>query len=116
MVKIYKKLILPLLFLLVVYLVYSIYFAPKQGLGSFRDFSTNNTASKRIRVQVIHERGFNIDPDGRGASFFAKDRSGIEMRISAINGLPDGIDTVKTVILNGHLHQNNFEASEVILE
>lgn len=114
--KIYKKLILPVLVLFVVYLVYTTYFAPKQGLGSFRDFSTNNTASKRIRVQVIHERGFNIDPAGKGASFFAKDRSGIEMRISAVNGLPDGIDTVKTVILNGHLHQNNFEASEVILE
>lgn len=116
MAKIYKKLILPFLVLFVVFLVYTTYFAPKQGLGSFRDFSTNNTASKRIRVQVIHERGFDIDPNGKGASFFAKDRSGIEMRISAINGLPAGIDTVKTVILNGHLHQNNFEASEVILE
>jgi len=116
MVKIYKKLILPILLLFVVYLVYTTYFAPKQGLGSFRDFSTNNTASRKIRVQVIHERGFAIDPKGEGASFFAKDRAGIEMKISALNGLPEGMDTARTVVLNGHLHQNNFEASEVILE
>jgi len=116
MSKSYKKLILPVLLLLVVYLVYSTYFAPKQGLGSFKDFSTNNTASRKIRVQVVHERGFITDPSGRGASFFGKDRLGIEMMISAINGLPEGIDTAKTVILNGHMHQNNFEASEVIVE
>ncbi len=116
MVKIYKKLILPLLLLLIVYLVYSTYFAPKQGLGSFSDLSTNNTASKKIRVQVVHERGFLIDPKGTTAYFFAKDRSGIEKKIAAINGLPDGIDTALTVVLTGHLHKESFEASEVILE
>ncbi|GBD86843.1 hypothetical protein BMS3Abin03_00767 [bacterium BMS3Abin03] len=116
MVKTYKKLILPVLLLLIIYLVYSTYFAPKQGLGSFRDFSTNNTASKKIRVLVVHERGFTIDPKGEGASFFAKDRLGIEVKIFAINGLPEGIDSAKTVILNGHMHQDNFEASEVVVE
>jgi len=112
--KIIQKLILPVLILAVIVLIYFVYFAPKEGLGSFSDFDPNNSAVKDIRVKVITEQGFERTSEG-GAVFFVSDMTNITVRVSA-DKVPPGIESATFVILKGHLSQNGFHAHDVVLE
>jgi cytochrome c-type biogenesis protein CcmE len=113
--KYVQKLILPVLILAVALLIYSIYFSPKKGLGSFSDFDPNNNAVKDIRVKVVAERGIEKTSHG-GAKFYAADKSNNVIVINA-DKVPEGIESAQIVILRGHLSQNNsFHAHDVLLE
>ena len=113
--KTLQKFILPVLFLVVVFLVYTFYFSPKTDLGSFSDFDPNNSAVKDIRVKIVQERGMNKSPEG-GATFFASDKNETVIQVNA-DKVPEGIESAQTVILKGHLSQNNsFHAHDVLLE
>ena len=113
--KYLQKLILPVLIVAAVLLIYSIYFSPKKGLGSFADFDPNNSAVKDIRVKIVTERGFERTSQG-GAQFYAVDKNNSVIAINA-DKVPEGIESSQIVTLRGHMSQNNsFHAHDVLLE
>jgi cytochrome c-type biogenesis protein CcmE len=109
-----QKLILPLMILIIVFLIYSIYFSPQKGLGSFSDFDPNNNANKDIKVRIVQEKGIARDQDV--SIFYAVDKNGTEVMVQAPLMLPQNIETADAVILRGHLHKEYFHAAEVLTE
>ncbi len=111
-----QKLILPVLFVLVIVVIYLVYFAPKDELGSFSDFDPNNSAVKEIRVVLLSERGINKDSHG-GATFFVRDSNPTTaMQVNA-DHVPTGIESATVLILHGHLSGSSaFHAHEVEIE
>jgi hypothetical protein len=103
-----QKLILPALVLVVIVLVYSIYFSKGEGLGSFSDFDTNNSAVKDIKVQILQDKGINNN------AFYVVDKTGKEVLVHA-DHLPTGIESAQTVVLRGHLNKDSFHAHDVLL-
>ena len=103
-----QKLILPLLVISIIALVYFVYFTA-EGLGSFSDFDVNNSASKDIKVEILHERGINNN------AFFVIDKTGKEVLVNA-DHLPPGIESAKVVVLRGHLNKDSFHAHDVLLD
>ena len=112
--KILQKLILPLMILIIVFVIYSIYFSTKKGLGSFSDFDPNNNANKDIKVGIVHEKGITKNQDA--SIFYAVDKNGTEVMVQAPLTLPKNIETAKEVLLRGHLHEEYFHAVEVLNE
>lgn len=113
--KTLQKFILPILVIAIIGIVYTIYFSPKEGLGSFSDFDPNNNAVKDIRVMLILERGITKTPDG-GAVFFVSDRDNNVLQVNA-DKVPSEFDSAEIIILKGHLSQNNsFHAHDVLLD
>jgi hypothetical protein len=109
-----QKLILPILIIIIIGLVYFLYFAPKEGLGSFSDFDPNNNAVKDIRVKIVHDQRINKTPEG-GAVFFAADKNNTVIQINA-DKIPSGIESAEIVLLKGHLSQGGFHAHDVVLD
>lgn len=104
-----QKLILPALIIIVIVLVYSVYFSKEEGLGSFSNFDTNNSAVKDIRVEILQDRGI-IDSE-----FYVRDKTGKIIVVHSDN-IPAGIESAKTVILRGHLNKDSFHAHNVLLD
>jgi hypothetical protein len=110
-----QKLILPILAIVIVLGIYFIYFAPKEGLGSFKDFDPNNSAVKEIRVLFDKEKGISHTPDG-GIIFFVTDKDNTMMQVNT-DKIPNGLNSARTIIIEGHLNQgNSFHAHEVLLD
>jgi hypothetical protein len=103
-----QKLILPLLVISIIALVYFVYFS-SEGLGSFSDFDINNSASKDIKVEILHEKGINNN------AFFVIDKTGKEVLVHA-DHLPSGFESAKIVVLRGHLNKDSFHAHDVLLD
>jgi hypothetical protein len=103
-----QKLILPLLIVSLIALVYFVYFSA-EGLGSFSDFDVNNSASKDIKVQVLHDRGFNNN------TFYVADKTG-KIVLVQTDHLPQGIESAQTIVLRGHLNKDSFHAHDVLLD
>ena len=112
--KILQKLILPLIIIIIVFLIYSIYFAPNKGLGSFSDFDPNNNANKDIKVKIALDKG--ITRDKETSTFYAIDKNGTEVMVQAPPMLPQDVENEGEVILRGHLHKEYFHAVEVLTE
>ena len=103
-----QKLILPLLVISIIALVYFVYFTA-EGLGSFSDFDVNNSASKDIKVEILHEKGINNN------AFFVIDKTGKEVLVHA-DHFPSGFESAKIVVLRGHLNKDSFHAHDVLLD
>lgn len=103
-----QKLILPLLVIIIIALVYFIYFS-KEGLGSFSDFDTNNSAVKDIKVEILQEKGINNN------EFFAVDKTGKVVLVHA-DRIPLGLESAKIIVLRGHLNKDSFHAHDVLLD
>jgi cytochrome c-type biogenesis protein CcmE len=114
-VKNLQKLVIPGLLVILVAAIYIFYLSPKKGLGNFDDFDPNAHIQKEINVLFVADQGIQPSSDNSRVVFFAKDKKGQQVRVSAPNELPDGFETAKVVILFGHLHGKNFEASSVTL-
>jgi cytochrome c-type biogenesis protein CcmE len=113
--KTLQKFILPLLVLAIIGIIYTVYFSPKEGLGSFSDFDPNNNAVKDIRVKLIYDRGITRTQGG-GAVFFVSDKDNNVLQVNA-DKIPPELDSVEIIILKGHLSQNNsFHAHDVLLD
>ncbi len=115
MTKQIKLTIVVIVLLFLGYLGYSVYFTSKEGTESFSKFDPNSTANKTITVEVITEKGFS-QSQGGGATFFVKDKSGVEKKVTFDKELPPGIKDSKTVTLLGHLHGDYFHASEIYID
>jgi len=109
-----QKLILPLLIVLIIFIVYTLYFAGGDNLGSFDDFDPNNNAVKEIRVQVLPDQ--NINSQGGSFSFIVADKDGKTLQAFGSASLPQGIGEAKTIILKGHVNQSGFCTHEVLTD
>lgn len=112
--KFLQKIILPLLIGLVIFVIYTFYFADKSDLGSFSEFDPNNNAVKDIRVKLLNDRGVNMQ--GGEIIFYVVDRNGKVMMVSGALQLPDNFDKAETIVLKGHLTQGGFHAHGVELD
>lgn len=108
-----QKLILPILLILIVFLIYTFYFA-KSGLGSFDDFDPNNNAVKEIRVKVLPNQ--NINSESGSFSFIVADKDGKTLQAFGSASLPQGIGEAETIILKGHVNQSGFCTHEVLTD
>ncbi len=111
--KTIQKLILPLLFVLLIIIVYSVYFSPQKGLGSFSDFDTNNTANKEIIVKLIKDKPISKDENNGISTFYVLDKNGVEQPVQGPLMLPNNFNDAETIKLRGHLHTDHFHATEV---
>ena len=109
-----QKLILPVLIVAAFLIIYFFYFAPKDTLGNFSSFDPNNTATKDIKVKVVTERG--IQSNMQGTMFYAVDAKGVEVYVQGPPNLENELKESGTVTLRGHLHNDYFHASEVMLD
>lgn len=114
--KTLQKFILPLLIITIIFFIYSIYFSPSEGLGSFSNFDTNNTGNKDIKVEIVRTKEIKEDKQNQSVSFYAKDKDGKEVLVEAPLPLPNGFDDAKTIFLRGHLHPDHFHAAEILLK
>lgn len=112
--KFLQKIILPLLIGLVIFVIYTFYFAGKSDLGSFNDFDPNNSAVKDIRVKLLSERGINHL--GGETVFYVVDKNGKVVMVSGAMQLPENFDKAETIILKGHLTQGGFHAHSVEID
>lgn len=112
--KTLQKLILPLLIGLVIFVIYTFYFAGKSDLGSFNDFDPNNNAVKDIKVKLLSDRGINTQ--GGELVFYVVDKNGKVMMVSGSFQLPDNFDKAEVIILKGHLTQGGFHAHGVEID
>ncbi len=108
-----QKLILPILLILIVFLIYTFYFA-KSGLGSFDDFDPNNNAVKEIRVKVLPNQ--NINSESGSFAFIVADKDGKTLQAFGSASLPQGIGEAETIILKGHVNQSGFCTHEVLAD
>ncbi|WP_407930860.1 hypothetical protein [Ignavibacterium album] len=112
--KFLQKIILPLLIGLVIFVIYTFYFAGKSDLGSFNDFDPNNSAVKDIRVKLLSER--DINHQGGETVFYVVDKNGKVVMVSGAMQLPENFDKAETIILKGHLTQGGFHAHSVEID
>jgi cytochrome c-type biogenesis protein CcmE len=110
-----QKFILPALIIIAAIAIYSIYFTPKKGLGSFADFDPNNNANKDIRVKIVETRGIRQDASG-STIFYAVDRHGTEVLVQGPPNISPDVRTAETVVLRGHLHKEYFHAADVVAD
>jgi len=108
-----QKLILPILLILIVFLIYTFYFA-KSGLGSFDDFDPNNNAVKEIKVKVLPNQ--NINSESGSFAFIVADKDGKTLQAFGSASLPQGIGEAETIILKGHVNQSGFCTHEVLAD
>jgi hypothetical protein len=113
--KTLQKLILPALLLAAILIIYFIYFAPKDELGLYSNFDTNNNGNKEIKVVLVLEKGIQTDPVNQSSTFYASDAKGVQQLVQAPYPLPNGIEQSDIIILRGHLHEDHFHATEVSL-
>lgn len=112
--KALQKFILPLLIGLVIFVIYTFYFAGKSDLGSFSDFDPNNNAVKDIKVKLLSDRG--ISQQGGELVFYVVDKNGKVMMVSGALQLPENFDKADVIILKGHLTQGGFHAHGVEID
>ena len=108
-----SKLILPLLFMVVLAVIYYIYFAPTKELGSFSKFEGGSEINQQINVGVVKENGFERDAKGGIISFYAKDKDNLEIKITLHEPAPEEIVNAEVVKLMGHMHENSLTASKI---
>ncbi len=108
-----SKLILPLIFAVVIFVIYLTYFAPSKQLGSFSRFSGGSEVNQKINVAVVKSKGFERDAKGGITAFYALDKNNIEAKITLHEPAPEEIVNAEVVELMGHMHGNSFVAAKV---
>lgn len=109
-----QKLILPGLVITIAAILYFLYFAPTDELGSFTKFDPNNNASLPIIVKFVSEKGARRASNGETV-FYVVDKHGKEMQVSSVVQLPPGIQDSKSIVITGHLSGGGFHAHGVEL-
>lgn len=108
-----QKLTLPVLIIAVAAVLYFLYFSPKDDLGFFSDFDTNNNANRDIIVKLLPEKGFVQDKNAGGTIFYVEDGAGKVVKVIGPLTLPPGLDITNRVTLRGHLHGDYFHAATI---
>ena len=109
-----QKLILPLLVVAIIGVIYFLYFAPKDELGSFSDFDTNNSANKEIIIGINQSKEIVEDQANGITTFYGVDKNGQEYLVQTpFISLTELAGKTK-IKLSGHLHPDHFHASEIL--
>ena len=108
-----KKLILPLLILITIFMIYTFYFAPNKDTGSFNIFNTNSEINQEIVVKLVANKKFTRNTNGEITSFYVKDKNNKVVLVSSHEGLPESLKKAKLLKLLGHLHSDGFSAAKV---
>lgn len=115
MQKSIKYIILAVVVLFAIYLVYGISSSTSEAIGTFDKFDVNSTASKDIKVEIVHEKGVTSNPEG-GMMFFVKDKNGVVKKVTLDISLPQLNNDHRFITLRGHLHGDYFHATSGELE
>ena len=110
-----QKLILPGLIVFILAILYFLYFAPSDDLGSFARMDTNSNASVPIVVKLVKEKGVQRTKEGTYI-FYVVDIQNKEVLINGLEKLPPGISDSKSMVLTGHLSsETSFHAHGIEL-
>ncbi len=109
----YIKILLFAVTALVVLFVSYSYMTPTANLGDFSKFSPNSEINQAINVAIVNSRTMERTPDGKIASFFAKDKNNVELLVTPHEPVSEEIFQSEVVELLGHLHGDVFTASRV---
>ncbi|MBL8016381.1 MAG: hypothetical protein JNK43_03855 [Ignavibacteria bacterium] len=110
-----KILIAGIVVLFAIYLIYGISSSTSEAIGTFDKFDVNSTASKDIKVEIVHEKGVTTNPEG-GMMFFVKDKNGDVKKVTLDMELPQLNNDHRFITLRGHLHGDYFHATSAELD
>jgi cytochrome c-type biogenesis protein CcmE len=110
-----SKIILPLIFSVIIIIMYFTHFTSTNEIGSFTKFSPGSEINQEIIVVIVKSKGFEKDTKGNIVSFYAEDKNGVEARVSFHEPLPKNIINAEVVEILGHMHGNNLVASRVLI-
>ena len=97
-----QKYILPVLVIFILAILYFLYFAPSDELGSFARLDTNSNASVPIIVKMVKEKGAQRTQDGTYI-FYVLDKDNKEVLVTGLDNLPPGMNDTKSMVLTGHM-------------
>lgn len=105
------KVFIPTVLLLAIYVIYQI--SGQDEIGLFEKYKSSGEINQNIKVYVVTEKGFSRDASNRIVAFIAKDKNGVESRISLNNPAPPDLPQAEIVELFGHMHGPDFVAASV---
>ncbi|MBZ0181580.1 MAG: hypothetical protein K8F60_03925 [Melioribacteraceae bacterium] len=108
-----SKLILPLIFAVVIVIMYFTYFAQTGEIGSFSKFSPGSEINQSIIVEIVKSKGFERDANGNIISFYARDKNNVEAKVTSHEPIVTEIIDAEVVEVLGHMHDNTLVASKV---
>lgn len=108
-----SKLILPVIFIVVIAIMYFTYFAQTSEIGDLSKFSPGSEINQRINLTVVKSKDFERDANGNITSFYAADKNNVEIIITAHEPIPPEIANAEVVELLGHMHENSLVASKI---
>jgi cytochrome c-type biogenesis protein CcmE len=110
-----QKLVLPVLVIFILAVLYFLYFAPSDELGSFARLDSNSNASVPIIVKLVKEKGTQRTQDGTYI-FYVIDKDNKEVVVNGLKDLPPGFSDSKTMVITGHLSgKESFHAHGIEL-
>ena len=110
-----SKLILPIIFIVVITIMYLTYFARTDEVGSLDKFSPGSEINQEINLFVVKSKGFERDANGNITSFYAADKNNVEIIVTSHEPIPPEIANAKVVGLLGHMHGNSLVASKITI-
>jgi len=110
-----QKLVLPALVVFIIAILYFLYFAPSDELGSFARLDSNSNAAVPIIVKMVKEKGVQRTQDG-SYIFYVLDKDKKEVLVNGLKNIPPGMDDAKSMVITGHLSgQDAFHAHGIEL-
>lgn len=109
------KLILPVIFIVVIAIMYFTYFARTDEVGSLDKFSPGSEINQEINLFIVKSKGFERDANGSITSFYAVDKNNVEIIVTSHEPIPPEVANAEVVELLGHMHGNSLVASKITI-
>lgn len=97
-----EKFVLPALLIFIFAVLYFLYFAPSDELGSFSMFDTNSNAAMPIIVKYDKNSGAQRQKDG-SYTFHVFDKDNKKVLVTGLKTLPPGMNDAKSMVITGHM-------------
>ncbi len=97
-----EKFVLPAILIFIVAVLYFLYFAPSDELGSFSMFDTNSNAAMPIIVRFDKTTGAQRTQDG-SYTFYVFDKDNKKVLVTGLKSLPPGMNDTKSMVITGHM-------------
>ena len=110
-----SKLILPVIFIVVIAIMYFTYFARTDEVGSLDKFSPGSEINQEINLFVVKSKGFERDAYGSISSFYARDKNNVEVQVTSHEPISPEVANAEVVELLGHMHGNSLVASKITI-
>ena len=109
------KLILPVIFIVVIAIMYFTYFARTDEVGSLDKFRPGSEINQEINLFVVISKGFEKDANGSITSFYAADKNNVEVQVTSHEPISPEIANAEVVELLGHMHGNSLVAAKITI-